>query len=653
MESQKRILRRFLFRLICLLVFLGLLGFCYRVFNRETVEEKPESVVTSKTAEIEVRRGSLLDRSGNPLAASLVDSSIYVTPREFSDIAGITEKLAELLSLDPEDLLSELKTQKSFIWLARHVPYKTAQKIEDLNLSGVYVDHKVKRVYSHNFKVPAIIGEVSQEEGLSGLEYYYNDLLLGGNGNGEQPRDLFLTLDLDTQVLLEEKLSTLLAEFKPEKAGPRQRVSVKGIVMNSKTGGIVACAQKSSGTGGSVSLLTLGQQSSQFFSDYIDPGAFRELFRQAATLRMARDKPADNATDEPNIIKDAKLKVDINPSPTPDPAWRKSAGGSLVYPWFARMVNKQEFSESFSETKHVLSDLELATFSAGLRFSSPVSLDLPEQEFLEPDSEQGGTFLVDEKAKVLPLNLLSGFSCLMTGKYPAPHFLKSASPVLEEGQSSPERDISGGICKGVGPKLLSRLSHSTASRDPVYIIESLQPKEDCRFEKDEKVECIDGVMLALANPGQKISGNDSGLVMLLTIENGVIDLYRSSPVRPVINDFLLTAVKNLNRQDRVSQDEAQSIAEKYLNRWLLTEEKKNNEFQNGDGEPGWVMPDLRGMSIRQALRRLQHRDLQIFVYGSGIIIKQHPEPGARVEDTRCVLTADFSSRAENMKENNG
>lgn len=652
MRNDRGILRRFLFRLTCLLIFLGLLGFCYRVFNRDTVEEKSESLVTSKTAEVEIRRGSLLDRSGNPLAASLVDSSIYVTPREFSDLSGITEKLADLLGLDAENLLSELKTQKSFIWLARHVPHRTAKKIEDLNLSGVYVDNKVKRVYSHNFKVPAIIGEVSQEEGLSGLEYYYDDLLLGGNGNGEQPRDLFLTLDLDTQVLLEEKLSTLLAEFKPEETGPEQKVSVKGIVMNPKTGGIVACAQQSSGTGGSVSSLTLGQRSSQFFSDYIDPGAFKELFRQAATLKLARDKPAANVTDDRNIIKDAKIKVDINPTPTPDPAWRKSAGGSLVYPWFARMVNKQEFAGSSGETKQVLSDLELATFSAGLRFSSPVSLDLPEQEFLEPGSEQGGTFLVDAEAKVLPLNLLSGFSCLMTGKYPPPHFLKSASPELGEGKSPSEKDISGGICKGVGRNLLSRFNQSTASRDPVYIIESLQPKENCGIDKKKKVECIDGVMLALTKSGPKSSGSDSGLVMLLTIDNGLIDLYQSSPVKPVINDFLLTAVKNLNRKEDVSQGQAQSKAEKYLNEWLLTEEKKKHEYQGGNGEPGGVMPDLRGMSIRQALRRLDHRDLQIFVHGSGTIVKQHPEPGGEVEDTKCVLTAEFSSKAENTKDDN-
>lgn len=652
MDRGKSRFGKYFFRSFCLLAVLALSALCYQYFfSPESAENNEKNQPDlNETAKVEIRRGSILDRFGRPLAVSLVDSSIYVKPREFSDLSETTEKLAGFLGLNSEDLLAELKTQKSFIWLARHIPYSKAEKIADLNLSGVYIVNKGKRVYPHNFKVPGIIGEVSQEEGLSGLEYYYNDLLLEDNRAGKQASDLFLTLDLKTQILLEKKLSVLLTDLKFEEPLPGQQTTVKSIVMNSKTGGIIACAQQSSASASSVSSISLGRQSLHFFADYVDPGGFEELFRQSALLRLGQRKKADNATEGIRIITPGGFKKNINPPP--GPAWRKLEEGDLVYPWFAGVVNEQKLTGQSVQTEYSLSGMELAAFSAGLGFSSPVKLDLPRQEFLEPQAEEKRTFLVDKGARVLPLNLLSGFSCIMTGESRQPHFFRRAVSGNGKIEKYQNKDISGGICNGIGNKLLTRLKGEAESGDSVFVVESLQPGKDCRTEdnsEDSKnVECINGVTLALSRDGER-SDSAHELVMLVIIEKGLVDLYQPSPVKPVIKEFLKTASENLRQQKKLSLAQGRNKVEGYLNSWLLTESEKIEASRRDYGENGKAMPDLRGMSIRQALRQLQDMDLQIFVHGSGIIIKQYPEPGEKVESDKCVLTADFHRRAAEEK----
>lgn len=624
-------------------MLLGLLAFSYYVFFNRTPEIE-EIRPPFRDGGVEIRRGSILDRFGNPLAISLVDSSIYVKPREFADIADTTEKLAKALGLNSADLLAEVKTQKSFIWLARHIPYDKARKIEELQLSGVHIVNRVKRVYPHNFKVPGIIGEVSQEEGLSGLEYYYNELLLGKDVVDEGAGDLYLTLDLKTQVLLEEKLSDLLSGLRPKKAGSGRTV-VKAVVMDYKTGGIIACSQQASGAAGSVSSVSLSQQSSRFFSDYLDPGGLEVLFRKAAALRVGRQESGEGLTKRYRIIAPGKIKKDINPPP--GLAWRKTGEGDLIYPWFARRINKLDLSsDSGGRVPSSLSNLELAAFSAALGFSSPVRLDLPEEEFLEPHAEEVETFMVDKGTEVLPLNFLSGFSCIMTGYRQEPHFYKMA--VWENGKIAryQNKDMSGGICKDIGKKLLPRLRSDAA--DSVFVLESLRPRKDCQSENEENLVCADGVALALI-PGGK-GKDDEGLVLLFVLERGLIDLFQPSRVKPVLTEFLQTAYNNSTQQVMLSLGQIKDRKAEYLDSWLLTADGGGKPaVSSRDTEGGATMPDVVGLSLRQALRRLQHREVNISVYGSGIVIKQSPGPGEVIENNRCVLSADFD-RATRKKQ---
>src|SRR5689334_9320432 len=67
------------------------------------------------------KRGTILDRGGEPLALSLEGQSVYARPRRIKEPRVIAAKLADALGLEPADVAEKLATEKSFIWLKRQV----------------------------------------------------------------------------------------------------------------------------------------------------------------------------------------------------------------------------------------------------------------------------------------------------------------------------------------------------------------------------------------------------------------------------------------------------------------------------------------------------------------------------------------------------
>jgi hypothetical protein len=60
-------------------------------------------------------------------------------------------------------------------------------------------------------------------------------------------------------------------------------------------------------------------------------------------------------------------------------------------------------------------------------------------------------------------------------------------------------------------------------------------------------------------------------------------------------------------------------------------------------DPG-VMPDVRGLSAREAALAAARLGLLVELHGSGRVVDQSPEAGAEIETgARCVLTLDRSS----------
>ncbi len=149
----------------------------------------------SDTVEVFARRGSILDRYGNVLVRSLPSESVYAVPREIVDPAAAIAKLQGIFGkLDPAVTAAMHDRHMWFVWIARKVPHDLASRVRALGLLGVDLKEEETglRVDTAGRLASTVLGFVGTDEnGLDGVEYAYDDVLRGHSGRVTLEADEF------------------------------------------------------------------------------------------------------------------------------------------------------------------------------------------------------------------------------------------------------------------------------------------------------------------------------------------------------------------------------------------------------------------------------------------------------------------------------
>jgi len=144
-----------------------------------------------ETVVVPGRRGAILDRNGDRLAVSEDAATIFATPYQVEDPERTARRLARLTGASEEKLLESLSDRDSgFAYLARKVDLPVAEKIHELELEGIGLLPDSRRIYPQDQLAGQLIGAVGLEnQGLSGIEASYDDVLHGSDGEREVVRD--------------------------------------------------------------------------------------------------------------------------------------------------------------------------------------------------------------------------------------------------------------------------------------------------------------------------------------------------------------------------------------------------------------------------------------------------------------------------------
>jgi cell division protein FtsI/penicillin-binding protein 2 len=241
---QKRVKKRtiilFLFSILwlCLLVF--------RLIQLQVIDHprlKKEAIQQNQNkSTIEPRRGTIFDRNGTILARSIPKYSVFYQPMEgesdSQNWATLT-KLKKVLELTPkklETIREQIKKDAPFIWIVRKIDETQADRVQDMDLNGIYLREENKRFYPQGSRAAHVLGRVDiDERGVSGVEYKYNTTLQGKEGEGlilrdakrrryrfetlKAPvdgKDLVLTLDEIIQYISERELQKAVAQYQAE-----------------------------------------------------------------------------------------------------------------------------------------------------------------------------------------------------------------------------------------------------------------------------------------------------------------------------------------------------------------------------------------------------------------------------------------------------
>ena len=203
---------------------------------------------------VTAQRGAITDRLGTDLAVSEPAQDMSADPYLLKQPLVAAQQLAPLLGQTQDVVLRKLSQRTGFVYLARGLPERQAQKILALKIPGVTGAAVMHRVYPRGTLAAQVLGVVGTEgKGLAGLEYAKDALLRGRSGRRRvvsdaigQPvsitetsavvpgQSLTLTLDSNIQQRTEDVLGAVAKVFNPKDA--------TAIVMDPRTGAILALA---------------------------------------------------------------------------------------------------------------------------------------------------------------------------------------------------------------------------------------------------------------------------------------------------------------------------------------------------------------------------------------------------------------------------
>ncbi|MDP3051916.1 MAG: penicillin-binding protein 2, partial [bacterium] len=262
--------RFYLLIFFCFLLAAFLVGrlFFIQVREREAYSALSDRQLNSVKSKASVSlRGDIYfeEKDGNIISAATTKDGFLVAfdPRLISDSQKICETIGAIISIKQADCAAKAdKKDDPFEEIAHRVDFAVADKIKNLKLAGVNVFPEEWRFEPGNFLASHVLGFVGYEGndlvGRYGLEEYYEDVLkgkkdtlaksdsfaatfleLGKNilsSDISQGRNLVLTIEPRVQSVLEKSLKETLAKWNAESAG--------GIIMDPKTGAVLAMAAK-------------------------------------------------------------------------------------------------------------------------------------------------------------------------------------------------------------------------------------------------------------------------------------------------------------------------------------------------------------------------------------------------------------------------
>ncbi len=273
MEQQKKANKKTTRRIIFTMAVLGILCFVVigiRLFKLQVVDNgkykaKAESQQT-KDITVYAHRGTIYDTNMKALAVSVDTYMVTLEAVKIDDEQQglkIASFLSELLELDYDSILGKVQARSTYAVIKRGVDDDTAALIrafvKENKLDSIYLVKDSTRYYPYGSFLAQVLGFVgTDQQGLYGLEYQYDEILTGVNGRiitsvnaagDEMPEsvelyyeaqdgaDLHLTIDEVLQHYLEKELTQAIADNEVNN-------QACGIVMDVRTGAILAMATK-------------------------------------------------------------------------------------------------------------------------------------------------------------------------------------------------------------------------------------------------------------------------------------------------------------------------------------------------------------------------------------------------------------------------
>ena len=599
-------------------------------------------------------RRNIYDRNFMELAVSFQRSSLYARPLELDAPEEVSREVAKILEVDEKNILSALKGERSFAWLGRDLSREKAVKIADLNLKGVYRINQVQRFYPGNQLGAHVVGFLKDEQGLAGVEFYYDSVLRGGGvydprlaaagvsrkiAEGSDSASLILTIDIHLQNILEQKLKALVGSTRA-KAGV-------AVLMVPDTGEILGLASLPDYDPNRFWEFSTEARRNRAVEDVLDLGAMDRLFQTAAVMdnRLAQQKSGVSGSEAVPEQETAAQRA----------AWNVVQDGRYISPegvgFGQTVVGRDEFNAfadrigltvkgevDLPEALFALKDVNIgpANKTVAIQMENP----LESAKAMVPRAEK------DSAPTATPLALLSAFCRLFNGgQVMTPHVLRAVWQDEQVWDVPVRQGIGEFVVRPeVNAGMRSEIKKAAGAGKGNFVIESLLQKNlapqnpvQAAKEGGEKAGIGQSVMESILLGMAPLEYPE--IAMIVVLEGAQIDPLVKSPVRDLAEEMMPQARTAL--QNKAKPPTARELAVRetgYYKKMEMIQAKSTLPTALAQGPQGLVMPDVRGLSGRKAMQILQQYGVRLQIIGSGQVASQYPLAGTALRGVeQCVL----------------
>lgn len=653
----------FILLLIISLVILRL--FMLQVVQAADLKSKGiEHRTTDQT--IYPERGTIFDAQGHVLAQSIPVKEVYADPKTINTLINkkqiksstteIARMLADILETEPQEISDKLnKIELSWVSLAHQVDISKADEINNLGIPGIGFNDEEKRVYPMDKLCASGLGIVNMSgHGVEGIEAFYDLDLYGKTGFKSQEHDtgssfipetlhqidpplpgnnLTLTLDATIQYFVEQALEEAVSTTKCQKATI--------IAMDPMTGRILGMGSRPTFDPNNYSDSSAEDRRNLAVSMAYEPGSTFKILTGAGALEEGIVSPGERFND-PGFLR---------------------VGPRLITNWDSNQKGAHG-SPTFTEGMKISSNVVLA--QVGMRLGKDSfytylkAFGLGVKTGIDIAGEENGLLVAKDKALdidlatmsfgqanlVTPIQLLTAISAIANGG-------TLYKPYIVDKITTPE----GELVKQNQPCAIRQVISKTTAAQMTNILEQV---------------VSDGTGSLAIIPGVKVAGK-TGTAQKVDPETGGYSskdyIASFTAFAPVENPKIAVLIVLDSPQGAVHQGgqlaapRAKTLLEGVLQYYgVPVEQDTKSTVSVSSSDPAIrpspkplvpertplngevVVPDLTGLTMRQAGELLSKNELHFNFSGSGLVSEQIPASG-KVVSKGTTVEVKFSQFA--------
>jgi cell division protein FtsI (penicillin-binding protein 3) len=588
------------------------------------------------------KRGEIFDRNGRLLAYSVDADTIYAVPTEIADAAKTAAALCEALddctARSRDELRDRLSQPKPFAFVRRRASPMQAKRVAALGLDGIAFRRESKRYYPNRELAAHLLGYVGVDNaGLSGLEATYDKTVRGREGKllvqTDARRHVFSRLErtptagASIELTIDEHLQHIAEREVRSGVEAARADGGTAVIMDPFTGEILAMASWPTFNPNDYSEATENARRNRAVQDLYEPGSTFKLVTASAAI-------------EEKVV-------------TPEEIIDTSAGSIR---FGNRVINDMHRYDPMSFTQVIVKSSNVGAIKVGLRvgaermglyirrfgFGRPTSPDFP--------AESPG--IVWEPSKLNDSALASVSMGYQVGVTPLQ--MAAAASVIANGGTLFEPHVVRAIVK----------SGVRTVVEPKVVRRAILPETAATLTEIMEQVVIDGTAKAAQLVSYNVAGKTGTADKLI---NGRYSPYQQNVSfvgfvpsrRPALTVIVMVDSPRVGGDTggAIAAPIFKKIAEASL-RWLGVTPTINPippvivaRNQEPPVTPAVVdvvampanmtetgLPDLRGMSAREALRELARLGLTARMEGTGVVVDQNPVAGSPLEPgATCTL----------------